>query len=172
MYSHDGLKDSLTNLAAPPLFYEELRRELSRARRNNGEVLVVRLLLQDFEESAPEVGCDVDQLSGKEDEEPNDPEREILEFSQILKGATRGEDVCSRVGEREFLTLFQGEILQPEPFISRLNNIWTSKQRVLTLLAAFTRSISGEGGLELLNRLDLEPMARVISKSKFLSSHE
>ena len=45
MFSHDGLKDVLTHVAAPPLFYEELRREVSRMERNGKRFGILRLVL-------------------------------------------------------------------------------------------------------------------------------
>ena len=41
-FSHDGLRDSLTYLAAPPLFYEYLRRELAAAHRNRTELALLQ----------------------------------------------------------------------------------------------------------------------------------
>ena len=41
-FSHDGLRDSLTHLAAPPYFYENLRRDLATAERNRSRVTLIR----------------------------------------------------------------------------------------------------------------------------------
>ena len=41
-FSHDGLRDSLTHLAAPPYFYENLRRDLATAERNKSRVTLIR----------------------------------------------------------------------------------------------------------------------------------
>ena len=44
-FSHDGIRDSLTHLAAPPYFYENLRRELGTAERNKSELSLIRFLI-------------------------------------------------------------------------------------------------------------------------------
>ena len=41
-FSHDGLRDSLTHLAAPPYFYENLRRDLAAAERNRSRITLIR----------------------------------------------------------------------------------------------------------------------------------
>ena len=41
-FSHDGLRDSLTHLAAPPFFYENLRRDLATADRNKSRITLIR----------------------------------------------------------------------------------------------------------------------------------
>jgi GGDEF domain-containing protein len=146
MYSHDGLKDSLTNLAAPPLFYEELRRELSKVSRSQEQIRLVRLVLVP---AHPE--SDIPRSTFVY-------EREILEFAQILERATRAEDVCARMGELEFLALFHSVGLSASGFITRIMESWFSKDRHLLLTSAYVHSRLAESGLELLNRLDLEPL--------------
>ena len=37
-FAHDGLHDDLTRLAAPPHYYEILRREIALANRNSTEL--------------------------------------------------------------------------------------------------------------------------------------
>ena len=42
-FSHDGLRDSLTHLAAPPYFYENLRRDLATAERNRSQIKSIEI---------------------------------------------------------------------------------------------------------------------------------
>ena len=46
-FAHDGLRDSLTHLAAPPYFYENLRRDLATAERNKSRLTLIKLILQE-----------------------------------------------------------------------------------------------------------------------------
>lgn len=150
LYSHDGLRDSLTNLAAPPLFYEELRRELARAKRTESKIVVIRIVLSER------------AVAADEEKVKFNPKREILEFGQMIKGASRAEDVCARIGEREFLSLFHGGQIQAESIVTRINSNWLLKERRLKMLTSYVASNHGESGLELLNRLDLVALVEPI----------
>lgn len=57
-FSHDGLRDSLTHLAAPPYFYENLRRENDWASLASA---IIRDNLKDT--SILEISCDGFQIS-------------------------------------------------------------------------------------------------------------
>ncbi|MBI3428965.1 MAG: hypothetical protein HY050_02685 [Actinobacteria bacterium] len=152
MRSHDGLKDSLTHLAAPGLFYEELRRDLARVRRSGEQLCLIRLLLRPLEPEAKAL------VSGYE--------IEVLSFSQTLKRLSRAEDICSRMGDLEFLTLLRGNGSVAMNLVKRIALTWESdllahagpdfKSRV-RLASSQLSSLSGESALEFLNRLDLEP---------------
>ena len=101
IFSHDGIKDSLTQLAAPPLFYEELRRELSRFERSGNPFSLVRLVL-------------LTETKNQYRQENNDVsiyEVEILNFAEILIRLSRSEDLCARIGERESAATTIGKII-------------------------------------------------------------
>ncbi len=149
LFSHDGLRDSRTHLAAPPLLYEELRRELARASRSKTKLVIVRIVLNKSLVAEANEGTE----SGIE--------REILEFGQLLKTTSRGEDICARVGELEFLILFHGDQLQAELILRRIGEKWSLKLRDLEFYSSYVISILGESGLELLNRLDLIPISPI-----------
>lgn len=148
VYSHDGLRDSLTNLAAPPLFYEELRREIAKKSRSGEGVQVLRIVLSKIE--ASDVGG------------PEEPDSEltgdIVEFAQILSSSSRGEDVCARMGQNEFLVLFSGGMLVISTFISRLVSQWYESERLHFLASSSLLVGTKETGLDFLNRLDLETL--------------
>ncbi|MCX6430115.1 MAG: diguanylate cyclase [Actinobacteria bacterium] len=141
MYSHDGIRDSLTNLAAPPLFYQDLRRELARKNRNGGEILLLRLVLRE-------------KMLGEEF--GSEYEKDILEFGHALTAISRSEDLCARLGEFEFVLLFSGEEVSAQGFTSRLERHWHLKERKLFIFSSSIVSCENETGLELLNRLDHE----------------
>ncbi len=154
MYSHDGLKDSLTNLAAPPFFYEELRRGLSRVARNGGQLSLIRLVLSANTE---------DNLV----ETRNPDDLEIVRFANILVRLSRVEDLCARIGEREFIVLLYGGESVAQGYIERiLKESRTSKARTdmdddsfdLRLGVSCSSSGVDQSALELLQDLDHEPL--------------
>lgn len=148
--SHDGLRDSLTHLASPGLFYEELRREISRARRSGDQISLARFVLR---ANLPEfVGV-----------RPREFDIEILSFSQTLSRLTRAEDMCSRIGDLEFLVLLRGNDLVAVQLIERVALAWmgdlaehagTDYQGRVALEDSHLQHIADESALEFLNRLD------------------
>jgi hypothetical protein len=154
MKSHDGLKDSLTNLAVPAFLYVELKRELARATRNGNFISGVKIILK----ASPELG---NYLAG---DSTSINEREILLFAQSLQHETRGEDICARMGEAEFLVLLIGYQASNKVFLERLLGHWKIKRTKDFKLKAiplpifnfsFAHSHSEESSLDFLNRLDL-----------------
>jgi GGDEF domain-containing protein len=138
MFSHDGLRDSLTYLAAPPYFYESLRRELAAAERNKTRLALIRFQLL-----------------------PNIPENEslyeaaILAFAELLKGATRSEDLCARLGRFEFTMIVGAQSEIAGAIAERVQRSWSETN---FLCQAHVVSASGkESPLEILNRLDGAP---------------
>lgn len=155
MYSHDGLKDSLTNLAAPPFFYEELRRGLSRVARSDGQLSLIRLVLSaDTEDDLVETTTYLGDL-------------EIVRFANILVRLSRVEDLCARIGEREFIVLLYGGESVVQGYIERiLKKSRTSRATIdmhddsyhLKLSVSHSSSRVGQSALELLQDLDHEPL--------------
>ena len=153
MRSHDGLRDSLTHLAAPGLFYEELRRELARTRRSGEPLSLIRLVLRPIELEAKGVLTSTYEV-------------EVLSFSQTLSRLSRAEDVCSRMGPLEFLILLHGNQSIALNLVERIALAWNTDlledagpdyQGRVRLASSQLTSHSGEIALEFLNRLDLEP---------------
>jgi diguanylate cyclase (GGDEF)-like protein len=157
VYSHDGIRDSLTHLVAPSLFYEELRRELSRATRAQEPISVIRFVLAQIDASLHEG----DFASYPEFE------RHVVSFAQLLTIYSRDEDVCARMGELEFVCILHGAEEASQSFVSRISSHWhkmeTSANAVtvdilVRLEAASLVSNFGESALDLLNRLDFVPL--------------
>ena len=128
--SHDGRHDSLTNLLAPPLYYEEMARELARFQRGGMQLCAIR----------------IDLLTSSTVDE-------IVAFADALSNIARTEDLIARIGEFEFALLVRGDLSVVEKFISRLDfEIEVSYACVLPK--------AGEVTLELLNRLDQIELTR------------
>ena len=152
-YSHDGIRDSLTQLAAPTLFYEELRRELARSNRGQETICLVRFVLQPSDPKAVVDLLDLDSLY----------EDAILSFAQTLTRLCREEDLCARMGELEFVSILHGAEVSARRLIARISESWRedlSRRRKAvdedTILLTTSSVVSHpmESSLELLNRLD------------------
>jgi GGDEF domain-containing protein len=128
--SHDGRHDSLTNLLAPPLYYQEMARELARSQRNAIELCAIRLELP--------ATTAID---------------EILAFADALTNSVRAEDLIARVGEFEFALLIRGDLRVIEKFIARIDF-------AIEVSYACVAPKAGEVTLELLNRLDQIELTR------------
>jgi hypothetical protein len=128
--SHDGRHDSLTNLLAPPLYYQEMARELARFQRNAIELCAIRLELP--------TTSTVD---------------EIVEFADALTNSARAEDLIARIGQFEFALLVRGDLTVVEKFVARIDID-------LEISYACVAPKAGEVTLELLNRLDQIELTR------------
>lgn len=152
-YSHDGIRDSLTQLAAPTLFYEELRRELARANRGQEAICLVRFVLQPAGPNAIDDGISSESLY----------EDAILSFAQTLTRLCREEDLCARMGELEFVSILHGAELAALSLIARISESWrgdlarrrrSADKDSIFLATSSVVSRPMESSLELLDRLD------------------
>ena len=91
-FTHDGLHDSLTHLAAPPYFYENLRRDIASADREKSRLTLIKFVLQDLS------GNDVSQSRY---------EVAVVTFAEILKSSIRSQDLCARLGLLEFTLILK-----------------------------------------------------------------
>ena len=150
-FSHDGLRDSLTHLAAPPYFYENLRRELGTAERNKSQLSLVRFLISKDEAGIQITESDIDSRY----------EVAILSFAEILKASIRSEDLCARLGQLEFTLILKGSSNVATSLAERVLRSWMFEgfgchYSVLTVNR-------GESSLEILNRLDNQEL-RLVTK--------
>jgi GGDEF domain-containing protein len=143
-FSHDGLRDSLTHLAAPPYFYENLRRDLATAERNKSRLTLIRF--QIFP-SNPTV------------EEESHYEVAILSFAELLKASCRAEDLCARLGRFEFTLILRAGRDVAQSLTQRVLGQWQSEE--FTCKSSFIAASSGESSLEILNRLDNEELTGI-----------
>ncbi len=132
-FSHDGLHDSLTRLAAPPYFYESLKREISIATRNESTISVIRYLL----EPSPVY------------------DETLIVFADLLSHSFRLEDYKARLGEREFVVLVQGNEVLSRQISQRLIANWAIEGTPdIGIGYSYVTHQVGESALEVMNRLD------------------
>lgn len=148
-FAHDGLRDSLTHLAAPPFFYENLRRELATAQRNKSTLLLIR-----FQLIPNSVDSNEFDLTGAE--RASKYELSILSFAETIKNQTRAEDLCARLGQYEFTMIVKAGVDVGRNLSRRVLESWRSDDFVCT--QSLVQAAYGESSLELLNRLDNEEL--------------
>lgn len=145
LYSHDGIHDSQTHLAAPPFFYEQLRREIALSVRTQISFSAIKIIFERniFEGEVPNVGAE-----------------DILRFSCQLRTLTRSEDCIGRLGINECVILISAGEVSAQRLISRLHATQLlSVNQTLQISLSMVTSLPGETGLELLNRLDKAPLS-------------
>ena len=150
-FAHDGLRDSLTHLAAPPYFYENLRRELITADRNKSRLTLIRFQLfaqTDLVDPPAESFSQGNHLRSRD----SLYEVAILSFAEFLKSVTRAEDLCARLGQLEFTLILKGAHEVGEHLSQRVITGW--KMDSFSCQSALVSAQRGESSLEILNRLD------------------
>ena len=134
VFSHDGLRDSLTRVAAPPFFYESLKREISLSERSESTITALTLSL----------------IS----EQPI-YDYPIVAFSEIAARALRLEDHIARMGINNFVILITGDNDVAEQICARISSQWTLEGVPgISLHYAWISHQAGESILDFLNRLD------------------
>lgn len=145
-FSHDGLRDSLTHLAAPPYFYENLRRDLATAERNKSRLTLIRFQIFPSIQSS---------------DEESHYEVAILSFAELLKANCRAEDLCARLGRFEFTLILRAGRDVALSLTERVLQQWQSKE--FTCKSSCIAAALGESSLEILNRLDNEELRGITS---------
>jgi GGDEF domain-containing protein len=148
-FSHDGLHDSLTRLAAPPYFYESLKREISIATRSESAISVIRYLLEPAHLEA---------------ELTTNPiyEETLIAFADLISHSFRLEDYKARLGEREFVVLIQGSEELSLKISQRLIARWAIEGTPSVGIGySCATYLLGESALEVMNRLDNCELLRV-----------
>jgi len=137
-FSHDGLRDSLTHLAAPPYFYENLRRDLATAERNKSKLSLIRFQIFPLDEAT--------------DSQESLYEVAILSFAELLKSSIRAEDLCARLGRFEFTLIVRANHDVAQSLSQRILEKWSHE--LFICKACSLPAKLGESSLEILNRLD------------------
>jgi GGDEF domain-containing protein len=145
-FSHDGLRDSLTHLAAPPYFYENLRRELATAERNKSRLTLIRFQLFPIEERPATTESEENEI------QQSIYEVTILTFAELLKSNTRAEDLCARLGRFEFTLILRAGEDVARSLLMRVLQQWENE--TFACKSSFIPAKLGESSLEILNRLD------------------
>lgn len=145
-FAHDGVRDNLTHLAAPPYFYENLKRELISFERSGHAFSLLRFAL------IPTAAIDPESEEG-------DAliESAALNFSQTIIQTLRREDLCARLGITEFVLIVTGKDELVSVIASRIVTSWNDGNFQCLFSSVLARR--GESSLELLNRLDNETLA-------------
>lgn len=142
VFAHDGLHDSLTRLAAPPYFYESLKREISIATRSESAISIIRYLL---EPSTADSGLKTIPIY----------DETLIAFADLLVHSFRLEDYKARLGEREFIVLIQGDEELSLQISQRLIARWAIEGiQNVGIGYSCASYLLGESALEVMNRLD------------------
>jgi hypothetical protein len=145
LFSHDGIRDSQTHLAAPTLFYELLRRQVALSSRSQKSFSAIKItfMRRELTEKPQTVSAE-----------------DILKFSVELRTLTRSEDCIGRLGINECVVLIAEGEQAARQFVSRLQSASSlSLKESLSIGLSMVTSLRGETGLELLNRLDEAPLS-------------
>lgn len=152
-FSHDGLRDSLTHLAAPPYFYENLRRELATAERNKSRLTLIKFILVQTSTSTS-----TSTLTPSE----SHYESAILSFAELLKASIRSEDLCARLGRMEFTLILKSSVEVGISLAGRVLGSWEVKD--FSPLYSTLGVRTNESPLEILNRLDTQELHSITSR--------
>ena len=144
-FTHDGVRDNLTHLAAPPYFYENLKRELIGFERSGHSISLLRFALN------PAFEIDLESEEGDAL-----VESAALNFSQLIMETLRREDLCARLGLTEFVLIVSGNEELVSVIAHRIATSWSDDN--FQCLHASVLARRGESSLELLNRLDNETL--------------
>jgi hypothetical protein len=134
IFAHDGLHDRLTRLAAPPHYYEILRREIALANRNLTELTAIRLVLI-----------------------PKAPlyDATIISFADLISNSFRYEDAKARIGENEFALLIRGDLELATELSRRLVARWAIEGTPDSAISyACAKYEFKESAIDYINRLD------------------
>ena len=147
LFSHDGIHDSQTHLAAPSYFYELLEQEIAISDRSGVAFSLIRIVFRKARLIDSQLNEAIDAA-------------DILYFSEALKDLTRKQDCVARLGINECVILVKANSSNVEILLTRLISApHLTVENSLIILAASVEFQIGEGALTLLNRLDLASLS-------------
>jgi len=142
LFSHDGIHDSQTHLAAPTYFYELLNGEIACSERTGTRFSLIRVI---FRKTSTDGDTKEYRVNAAD----------ILYFSEALKDVTRKQDCVARIGINECIILMRSKRSNAESLLIRLiSTPHLTVENSLVILAATVEYRVGENALTLLNRLD------------------
>ncbi len=142
LFSHDGIHDSQTHLAAPSYFYQQLAQEIELNKRTGETFSLIRVIFKPVKSK----GHVLEGMVSAAD---------ILYFSEALKDITRKQDCVARVGLNECVILIRAELENVESLLSRLlNSKNLTVDNSLKVSCSTVQYQVGEKALTILNRLD------------------
>jgi GGDEF domain-containing protein len=142
LFSHDGIHDSQTHLAAPSYFYQQLAHEIELSKRTGETFSLIRVI---FKPAKPK----------GQDTEVKISSADILYFSEALKDVTRKQDCVARVGLNECVILIRAQLSNVESLLNRLldaKNLTVDNS--LRVSCSTVEYQVGEKAITILNRLD------------------
>jgi len=102
-FENDGITDSLTGVMAPSLFHENLKREISRAGRQDYDLAVISISVK------PRNFQSVSLL-----------QEELIKIADTLREQLRGGDFFTRISDLGFWALLQADESETDAVIHRL----------------------------------------------------
>ena len=148
LFSHDGIHDSQTHLAAPSYFYEILQHEIASSNRTGNAFSLIRVIFR----KANTVAAESNYVNAAD----------ILYFSEALKDLTRKQDCVARTGVNECVILVREDKSNVESLLTRLISAQLlTVENSLTVQAAAVEYSGGEKALTLLNRLDTVALSTI-----------
>ena len=131
-FENDGVTDSLTGVMAPSLFHENLKREISRAGRQDYDLAVISISVK------PRNFQSVSLL-----------QEELIKIADTLREQLRGGDFFTRISDLGFWVLLQVDESETDAVIHRLG-LPNQKDRDIYVLAR-----KKDGYDEWIKRIDL-----------------
>ena len=142
LFSHDGIHDSQTHLAAPSYFYQQLAQEIELNKRTGETFSLIRIIFKPVKSKGHVLEVKVSAA-------------DILYFSEALKDVTRKQDCVARVGLNECVILIRAELNNVESLLSRLvNSKNLTVDNSLIVSCSTVQYRVGEKAITILNRLD------------------
>jgi len=142
LFSHDGIHDSQTHLAAPTYFYQQLKQEIALSDRTGEKFSLIRIIFNRTNFKSESIATKIGAA-------------DILYFSQALKDLTRKQDCVARVGMNECVILIRAGRSNVESLLSRLlESPQLSVENSLQISCSTVEFTPGEKALTILNRLD------------------
>jgi GGDEF domain-containing protein len=113
LVSHDGLRDSLTNLLALPAFLESATREISSAQRNSGKLNLSLISLTELSTKGEksQVVEITKELSSRTEQELFDLAARVVHLAHALEQNLRNNDLLCRYTFADFLILSSGDLV-------------------------------------------------------------
>lgn len=142
LFSHDGIHDSQTHLAAPSYFYQQLAQEIELSKRTGETFSLIRVIFKPTKLKGQVLEVKISAA-------------DILYFSEALKDVTRKQDCVARVGLNECVILIRAQLSNVESLFNRLLD--TKNLTVDNSLRVSCSTVEyrvGEKALTILNRLD------------------
>jgi GGDEF domain-containing protein len=102
-FENDGVTDSLTGVMSPSLFHENLKREISRAGRQDYDLAVISISVK------PRNFKSVSLL-----------QEELIKIADTLREQLRGGDFFTRISDLGFWALLQVDESETDAVIARL----------------------------------------------------